>query len=71
VLDNLVTARSSKHFDVRLDGVALQVTDVDWEFGQGDTIEGAADDFVLALAGRQAGAERLTGPGGASFGVDR
>lgn len=62
-LDNLVTARSLKHFGISLEGVALQAADIDWKFGQGNTIEGAAADLVLVLAGRSAGAEHLSGPG--------
>ncbi|MDX6267005.1 MAG: hypothetical protein QOD70_1745 [Frankiales bacterium] len=52
-----------KHFGVRVDGVPLRATDMDWSFGSGAAIAGERQDLALALCGRRVGADRLTGPG--------
>jgi uncharacterized protein (TIGR03083 family) len=46
-------------------GLQLTATDVDWTSGRGAQVCGAADDILLAVAGRRAVLDNLTGPGAA------
>jgi uncharacterized protein (TIGR03083 family) len=46
-----------------LDGLRLEADDIDWSHGRGAQVQGAADDVLLAITGRPAGAQRLTGAG--------
>ena len=41
----------------------LRATDLDWSFGSGALVSGTGIDLLLAITGRSAGAERLSGPG--------
>lgn len=61
VLEALTQTRSLKHFGLRLDGIGLRATDLDWSFGSGAVVQGAGQDLALALCGRAVGHERLTG----------
>jgi uncharacterized protein (TIGR03083 family) len=47
----------------RIDGLRLVATDVDWRHGDGPEVSGPIMGLVLAMTGRRAGAEQLTGPG--------
>jgi len=62
VLDFLTTHKQAKNFidTAKLDGVQLVATDIDWSYGSGDEIEGAAEAIMMTLAGRPAGSD-LTG----------
>lgn len=62
VLDDLTTGGGHLHFGVGLDGVHLRATDMDWSFGSGHTISGAAEDLALLLCGRALPAERGVAP---------
>ena len=47
----------------RSEGLHLVATDVDWEHGSGPTVAGPAIALLLAMSGRRAGLEDLTGDG--------
>jgi hypothetical protein len=47
----------------RAEGLHLVATDVDWEHGSGPTVSGPAIALLLAMSGRRAGLEDLTGDG--------
>lgn len=51
VLDG-VRPRQLRYFGVSLDGVQLRATDLDWSFGSGAPVTGAAQDLLLVLCGR-------------------
>jgi uncharacterized protein (TIGR03083 family) len=63
-LDFLVSGRARRGF-VRgpLPGVRLVATDLDWTHGDGVQVSGPASALALAVSGRTAGLEHLTGPG--------
>jgi uncharacterized protein (TIGR03083 family) len=48
-------------FGVDLAGVRLRATDADWSYGEGEVVEGRAQDLLLAVCGRRQPAGRLTG----------
>jgi uncharacterized protein (TIGR03083 family) len=48
-------------FGVDLTGVRLQATDADWSHGDGEVVQGRAQDLLLAVCGRHQPAGRLTG----------
>jgi uncharacterized protein (TIGR03083 family) len=47
----------------RIDGLALSATDDDWQHGQGERVEGPLLSLLLAMTGRGAACDDLTGPG--------
>lgn len=47
----------------RVAGLALQATDSDWRHGQGEHVEGPLLSLLLAMTGRGAACDDLTGPG--------
>ena len=47
----------------RVDGLALAATDDDWQHGQGERVEGPLLSLLLAMTGRHAACDDLTGPG--------
>lgn len=51
----------------RLDRLRLEATDLDWDHGRGALVRGSGADLLLAVTGRRAGADRLTGPGAATL----
>ena len=55
VLDNLMTARSLKHFGVDVDGLALEASDIGWSHGEGVAMAATGEDLVLLLTGRRTG----------------
>ncbi len=61
VLDDLTTGGTHLHFGVGLDGVHLRATDMDWRFGSGHTVTGAAEHLALVLCGRALPAGRVEG----------
>ncbi|GAA3243238.1 maleylpyruvate isomerase family mycothiol-dependent enzyme [Nonomuraea helvata] len=48
-----VTPRTLKFFGADLDGVELRADDLDWSFGTGTPLTGAAQDLLLAAYGRK------------------
>ncbi|UOY00601.1 maleylpyruvate isomerase family mycothiol-dependent enzyme [Blastococcus sp. PRF04-17] len=48
---------------VRVRDVRLVATDIDWTFGRGPEVTGTAEALLMAVAGRRAVADELSGPG--------
>lgn len=61
VLDNLTSGGTHAHFGFNLDGLKLQATDLDWSFGSGTPVSGAAEDLALLVCGREVPAGRIEG----------
>lgn len=59
--------RQVKYFGVDLAGVRLQATDLDWSYGSGADVRGAAQDLLLVLCGRTLPAGHLTGAAAERF----
>ncbi len=51
----------------RIAGLSLHATDVDWQHGSGPTVEGPMLDLLLAMTGRKAALDSLTGDGVATL----
>lgn len=51
----------------RIAGLALHATDEDWRHGQGEAVEGPLPALLLAMTGRRAACDDLTGPGVATL----
>ncbi len=51
----------------RIAGLALQATDIDWWTGDGPEVSGPVASLLLAIAGRQAALEDLSGEGMAAL----
>lgn len=47
----------------RIAGLRLQATDLDWSTGEGALVEGPLRSLVLAMCGRNAALDALSGPG--------
>ncbi len=47
----------------RIDGLRLVATDADWTYGDGPEVAGPGSALLLAMTGRAAGLQGLTGPG--------
>jgi uncharacterized protein (TIGR03083 family) len=64
VLDFVVSPKARRGFGVRrLPGVRLVASDVDWSHGSGPEVTGPAASLALAISGRPAGLDALSGPG--------
>lgn len=61
VLTNLTKPKPLKFFGVDLTGIELLADDIDWRFGAGTPVFGAAQDLVLVLCGRNLPAGHLRG----------
>ncbi|MGI9600667.1 MAG: maleylpyruvate isomerase family mycothiol-dependent enzyme [Acidimicrobiales bacterium] len=48
-------------------GLAFQATDIDWSFGEGPAVQGAAEAILMAMANRPVGADELSGDGVATL----
>jgi uncharacterized protein (TIGR03083 family) len=55
-----LTRRNIAFFGADLDGVTLQATDLDWSYGSGTPVRGAAQDLLLVLCGRRLPPGRLS-----------
>lgn len=67
VLGGLASDRGLRYFGVDLTGIELRAEDMDWRFGSGTPVYGAAQDLVLVLCGRKLPAGRLRGDGSNQF----
>jgi hypothetical protein len=47
----------------RIAGLTLRATDTEWSTGSGPTVEGPAQQLLLAVAGRRVALDRLSGDG--------
>jgi uncharacterized protein (TIGR03083 family) len=66
ILDDM-NPRQVKYFGVELNGIQLQATDLDWTYGTGTPLAGAAQDLLLVLCGRTLPPNHLTGTDAARF----
>jgi uncharacterized protein (TIGR03083 family) len=53
------------HGVLRVRDVRLVATDLDWSFGRGPEVRGTGEALLMAVAGRAAVADELSGPGAA------
>ncbi|WP_433664820.1 maleylpyruvate isomerase family mycothiol-dependent enzyme [Nocardia sp. CA-128927] len=60
VLD-AVNPKSLKFFGVDLEGIQLRAEDLDWSYGTGEILSGAAQDLLLVLCGRTLADGKLHG----------
>ena len=67
VLAAITESRALKHFGTDLSGVELRADDLDWSFGSGQRVSGAAQDLLLVLCGRKLPAGRLHGAPASRF----
>ncbi|MFF3227549.1 maleylpyruvate isomerase family mycothiol-dependent enzyme [Nocardia suismassiliense] len=56
-----INPKSVKFFGVDLKGIELRADDVDWRYGSGEVLSGAAQDLLLVLCGRRLPAGTLHG----------
>jgi uncharacterized protein (TIGR03083 family) len=70
VLDTVTKPKALKSFGARLDGVELRAEDLDWSYGTGTLVGGAAQDLALLICGRRLPAGRLHGGLSARFTAD-
>ncbi len=61
VLDNATSPRSLEHFGRDLTAVRLEADDVDWAFGDGEPLRGAARHLLMVLMDRRLPAGVLPG----------
>jgi uncharacterized protein (TIGR03083 family) len=61
VLDELTRGHVHVRFGTNIDGRWLQATDLDWSYGSGPMLRGAAEDLALMLCGRALPPERIEG----------
>ena len=62
-----VTGPALEHFGTDLAGLELRATDLDWSFGAGQPLSGAAQDLLLVVAGRSLPPGHLSGHAAARF----
>ncbi|WP_406386915.1 maleylpyruvate isomerase family mycothiol-dependent enzyme [Streptomyces sp. NBC_00211] len=62
ILLDAVDPKSFKFFGAQLDGVQLRADDLDWTFGSGSPVTGAAQDLLLLTFGRKLPKGRIHGP---------
>ena len=53
--------KNVSYFGTDLSGVRLTATDLDWSYGEGAPLRGAAQDLLLVISGRRLPAELLDG----------
>jgi uncharacterized protein (TIGR03083 family) len=61
ILDDLTQGDGTVRFGVDFAGRRLQATDLDWSFGAGPVLRGAAADLALAICGRSVPPGQLEG----------
>jgi uncharacterized protein (TIGR03083 family) len=67
VLNAISQPKPLRHFGVELSGVELRADDIDWSFGSGTSVVGAAPDLALLLCGRALPPGRIRGDAAARF----
>lgn len=63
VADYVLKTTPLLHGKQRGAGLTLRATDIDWNSGEGPAVSGPAASLIIALAGRKAGLDDLTGDG--------
>jgi uncharacterized protein (TIGR03083 family) len=61
VLDDLTEGGGHAHFGADIQGRHLQASDIDWSYGSGAALRGAAADLALIICGRAVPGGRLEG----------
>jgi uncharacterized protein (TIGR03083 family) len=61
VLQNITTPRVLKFFGVEVNEIEFRADDIDWTFGSGTPMYGAAQDLLLVMCGRRLPVGRLRG----------
>jgi uncharacterized protein (TIGR03083 family) len=61
VLDNATSPLNLKHFGMDLTGTRLEADDLDWAFGEGEPLRGAARHLLMVLMDRRLPAGVLSG----------
>jgi uncharacterized protein (TIGR03083 family) len=67
VLDHATSPLSQKHFRLDLTGIRLEADDLDWAFGDGEPLHGAAHHLLMVLMDRRLPTGVLTGEATARF----
>ena len=67
VLDHATSPLNRKHFGLDLAGTRLEADDLDWTFGDGEPLRGAARHLLMVLMDRRLPASVLSGEGAARF----
>ncbi|WP_245606427.1 hypothetical protein [Streptomyces himastatinicus] len=62
-----IDARTLKFFGADLTGIQLRADDLDWSYGTGTPLTGAAQDLLLLAYGRKLPPGRLHGEAGGRF----
>ena len=62
-----VKPRQVKYFRTDLTGISLRANDLDWSYGDGEPVIGAAQDLLLVLCNRRLPAGRLSGARSSRF----
>lgn len=62
-LDHLKDVQPALGCRERIAGLQLNATDAEWTHGQGPLVEGTAQHLILAMAGRKAALDHLSGEG--------
>ena len=66
-LDHLKSVQPVFGAKKRIAGLTLRATDTSWSTGTGPAVEGSAQQLLLAVAGRRAALDQLTGDGVATL----
>jgi hypothetical protein len=61
ILDDLTSGGLHEHFGIDIEGRIFEARDLDWTYGSGQVLQGAAEDLALALCGRNIPSGRITG----------
>ena len=61
VLDDLTKGGAHQYFGIDIDDRIFEATDIDWTYGSGQALRGAAEDLALAMCGRSLPSGRLEG----------
>jgi uncharacterized protein (TIGR03083 family) len=61
ILGDLTQGGVHQHFGTNIEGRSLQAVDLDWSYGSGPALRGAAGDLAVMLCGRALPAGRIQG----------
>ena len=61
MLESVSGPQALRHFGTDLSGIELRADDLDWSFGSGQLLAGAAQDLALVVCGRKLPAGLLRG----------
>jgi hypothetical protein len=62
-LEMVAEERTRLAVDIKIEGIQLQASDIQWTVGSGPLAVGGADDLILVLSGRPEGVVGLSGAG--------